>query len=80
MSYKIYRNVKKGRAVHIGDFAVVGLPCPGDPEGESKTVIEDGVHIGSHSIVYAGTRIGRNSRCGHGTVNGDNSAIGHECG
>ena len=79
VNYKVYRNVKIGKGVVIGDFVVIGLPLSGAKEGEQETIIEDGATIGSHSVVYAGARIGRNFKCGHGVVIGENSAIGSNC-
>jgi acetyltransferase-like isoleucine patch superfamily enzyme len=79
MNYKVYKNVKIGKGVEIGDFAIIGLPLSGAKEGEQETIIEDGATIGSHSVVYAGARLGQNFRCGHGVVIGENMAIGDNC-
>ena len=79
MNYKVYKNVKLGKKVEIGDFAVIGLPISGEQEGEQETIIEDGAMIGSHSVVYAGARLGRNFKCGHGVVIGENSIVGNNC-
>jgi acetyltransferase-like isoleucine patch superfamily enzyme len=79
VNYRIYRNVKIGKGVEIGDFAIIGLPVSGTKEGEQETIIEDGATIGSHSVVYAGARLGEYFRCGHGVVVGEDSFIGSNC-
>ena len=70
MNYKLYQNVKMGKEVEVGDYAVIGLPLSGPNEGAQETVIGDGAVIGSHSVIYAGVRLGRNFSCGHGVVIG----------
>ena len=57
INYKVYKNVKLGKRVEVGDFAVIGLPLSGEREGEQETIIEDGAIIGSHSVIYAGARL-----------------------
>lgn len=79
MDYKVYRNVRMGERVEIGDFAVIGLPPSGMGEGESETVIEDGAVIGTHSLICAGAKLRRDFRCGHGVVVGENSVVGDSC-
>jgi len=79
INYKVYKNVKLGKRVEVGDFAVIGLPLSGEREGEQETIIEDGAIIGSHSVIYAGARLGRNFKCGHGVVIGENSVVGNDC-
>ena len=79
VNYKVYKNVKLGKNIEIGDYAVIGLPLPGEKEGEKETIIEDGATIGSHSVIHAGARLGRNFKCGHGVVIGENSVFGNDC-
>ncbi len=79
IDYKLYQNVKMGKGVEIGDYAVVGLPLSGTNDGAQETVIGDEAIIGSHSVIYAGARLGRDFRCGHGVVIGENVASGGNC-
>ena len=77
--YKVYANVRMGKGVEIGDFAVIGLPLPGMADGETATIIGDGAIIGAHSLICAGAKLGRDFKCGHGVVVGENSVIGDGC-
>lgn len=79
MDYKVYPNVRMGKCVEIGDFAVIGLPLPGMADGESETIIGDGAVVGAHSLICAGAKLGRDFKCGHGVVVGENSAVGNGC-
>jgi len=79
MDYKLYRNVRIGEGVDIGDFAVIGLPLPGKADGEFETIIEDGAVIGAHSLIYAGAKLGKGFSCGHGVMVGENSIVGDNC-
>ena len=79
MNYKVFHNVKMGRRIEIGDFAVIGLPLPGMKDGDRQTIIGDDATIGSHSVVYAGTILGNSFDCGHGVVIAENSVVGDNC-
>lgn len=79
MDYKVYRNVRMGKGVEIGDFAVIGMPPPGKADGDCETIIDDGVVIGAHSLIYAGTKLGKEFCCGHGVEVGENSTVGDNC-
>jgi acetyltransferase-like isoleucine patch superfamily enzyme len=79
MNFRVYDNVIIGKEVSIGDFAVIGMPLPGEKDGERETVIENGAVIGPHSLVFAGTGLRHNFKCGHGAVIGANSIIGYDC-
>jgi len=78
MPKKIYRNVKLGKKVEIGDFCVVGLPPKGAKDGELATVIGDGAQIRSHTIIYAGNKIGRGFQTGHQVMIRENNNIGND--
>lgn len=76
---RIYKNVKLGENISIGDFCIIGLPPHGKKDGELETIIGDGFNIGSHSIIYAGNKIGKNFRTGHHVVIRENNIIGDDC-
>ncbi len=60
----IHPNVKLGRDCIIEDFAVIGAPVGGD-EPYPETIIGDGAHIRSHTVIYAGNRIGKRFHTGN---------------
>lgn len=77
----IYPGVEIGEDCIIEDFVIIGLaPKPGIVT--SPTVIRNGAHIRSHSVIYAGNQIGANFTTGNKAnirelnVIGDNVSIG----
>lgn len=62
---RIYAGVKLGSRCILEEFTILGVPPPGHREGELKTIIGDGAHIRSHTVIYAGNRIGRNFQTGN---------------
>jgi len=62
-SSKILDNVIIGKNVTIGDFCLIGVVSSNNKS--KKLVIEDGVKINSHSIIYLDSEIGKNSVIGH---------------
>lgn len=81
-SCKVEDNVNLGKIVGMGEFVLVGVPPRGKQSGELPTVIGDGAHIRSHTVIYAGNQIGRNFQTGHSVMVrelnqiGDNVSIG----
>jgi dTDP-4-amino-4,6-dideoxygalactose transaminase/acetyltransferase-like isoleucine patch superfamily enzyme len=87
----IYPNVELGENVVIEDYCIIGYPPKGHHPGELKTVIGDGTHIRSHTVIYAGARIGagchlshyvvvrEHSTLGDGTSMGINAVVEHHC-
>lgn len=65
---RIYKNVRFGRNVTLGDFVIIGLPPAGKNDGQMKTVIGDNAVIRSHTIIYAGNVIGDNFSTGHAVM------------
>ena len=63
--------VTLGRNVIIEDFVQVGYPKTDEP-----TVIEDGVFLGSGTIVYSGCKIGADSRIYHGVILRERTIVG----
>lgn len=82
---KIHPGVKLGENVIIEDFCIIGYPPNGVVPGELETVIGDGSHIRSHTIIYAGVTMGRNCKISHSvfvrehTQLGENVSIGINC-
>jgi len=76
MSYKIFKNVKLGKNISIGDFVIIGLPPKGKADGELETVIGDNATIRSHTVIYAGNKIGDNFMTGHHVMIRENNKIG----
>jgi len=73
---KIYKNVRFGKNVVIGDFCIIGLPPKGAAPGELETVIGDNSEIRSHTVIYAGNKIGDNFQSGHHVLVRENNNIG----
>lgn len=76
----VYPNVKLGKNVVIEDYCVIGAPLR---DGETpETLIGDGAHIRSHTVIYAGNKIGANFQSGNkanireSNIIGDNVSIG----
>jgi len=78
-TYRVYPNVTIGEGAKVGDFAIIGLPVEGEPEGDLETVIGSNAVIGSHSVIYSGVKIDSSFRCGHGVVIGSDCVIGRNC-
>jgi acetyltransferase-like isoleucine patch superfamily enzyme len=76
MHEKIFKNVKLGKNVSIGDFCIIGLPPDGHEEGQLPTVIGDDAVIRSHTVIYAGNEIGQKFRTGHHVVIRENNKFG----
>jgi acetyltransferase-like isoleucine patch superfamily enzyme len=55
---RVYEGVQIGSNVHIGDYAVLGVPFGGGRLGELKTIIGHRAVIRSHTMIYAGVVIG----------------------
>lgn len=72
----VYKNVKLGKNVKIGEFCIIGVPPKGKEDGELETVIGDNSIIRSHTVIYAGNRIGRNFQTGHSAFLRENNEIG----
>ena len=77
MNGKIYKNVKFGKNVSIGDFVIIGLPPNGKKDGELETVIGDDSMIRSHTVIYAGNKTGNNFVTGHRVMIRENNRIGN---
>ena len=77
MTQKIYKNVKIGNNVQIGDFVIIGLPPQGKEDGELPTVMGDNAVIRSHTVIYAGNTIGNNFQTGHHALIRENNKIGN---
>ncbi len=79
---KVLPGVELGKDTVIEDFCLVGVPPKGMKPGDIKTVIGEGAHLRSHTVVYAGNRIGRNFQTGNkanireSNEIGDNVSIG----
>jgi len=73
---RIGRGTKAAHFCYIADaevgenvnFGAGTVTCNYDGEGKHRTVIEDGVFIGSDSMLVAPLRLGRGSRTGAGSV------------
>ena len=76
---KIYPNVRLGRDVRIGPWAVVGIPPRELQPGQWETTIGDGAVIRSHSVIYAGSKFGRGFQTGHRTIVGPAMQVGEKC-
>jgi len=79
---KIYSGVEFGSCPIIEEFSIIGVPPRGHNEGDLKTIIGNGAHIRSHTVIYAGNKIGEKFQTGN-KVNirelneiGDNVSIG----
>lgn len=77
MSHKIFKNVKLGKNVSLGDFVIIGLPTAGKADGDLETVIGDNSVIRSHTVIYAGNRIGSGFSTGHRVLIRENNKIGN---
>ena len=64
-SFIVYEGVKLGQSIVIEDFCIIGAPPRNYATGELETVIGDGAHVRSHTVIYAGNRIGRNFQTGN---------------
>ncbi len=71
-----------GSGAVVEDFCILGVPPRGKQDGDLETLIGEGAHLRSHTVVYAGNRIGKNFQTGN-KVNirelneiGDNVSIG----
>lgn len=73
---KLYPGVQVGSNVHIGDYAVIGVPVGGRPLGELKTVIGHGAVIRSHTLIYAGAIIGDQFTAHHSVTIYEHTEIG----
>ena len=80
--YKIYNGVTLGHDSVVEDYCIIGVPPRGKKESELETVIGNGAHIRSHTVIYADNRIGEKFQTGN-KVNiresnkiGDNVSIG----
>lgn len=73
---KIYKNVRLGKNVVIGDFCVIGLPPKGTASGELETIIGDNSETRSHTVIYAGNKIRNNFQSGHHVLIRENNDIG----
>ena len=80
MGHEILDNVKLGKNVQIGNFAVLGVPPSKpaiDPPHQGQLIIGDDSVIRSHSVLYLGSKIGRNFQTGHGVLVRENNVIGN---
>jgi acetyltransferase-like isoleucine patch superfamily enzyme len=77
-SCRIYEQVSLGKDGEIGEFVMIGLPPRGKKPGELPTLIGDGAHIRSHTVIYAGNRIGRNFQTGHHVMIRESNQIGDD--
>lgn len=76
-NYKLYPGVQVGSNVHIGEYAVLGVPARGRPPGEPKTIIGHGAVIRSHTLIYVGTVIGDRFKADHAVTIHEDAKIGH---
>lgn len=72
----LYPGVQVGSHVHIGDYAVLGVPFGGRPLGELKTIIGHGAVIRSHTLIYAGVVIGDRFTADHSVTIHEHAEIG----
>lgn len=77
-NWKLYQGVQVGSNVHIGDYAVLGVPFGGRPLGELKTIIGHGAVIRSHTLIYAGTIIGDQFTAHHSVTIYQHTEIGYK--
>ena len=61
----IHAGVSLGANTVVEEFCIIGSPPRGHRAGELETVIGDGSHVRSHTVIYAGNRIGRNFQTGN---------------
>jgi acetyltransferase-like isoleucine patch superfamily enzyme len=61
----IHAGVSLGVNTVVEEFCIIGSPPRGYNAGELETVIGDGSHVRSHTVIYAGNRIGRNFQTGN---------------
>jgi acetyltransferase-like isoleucine patch superfamily enzyme len=61
----IHAGVSLGSNTVVEEFCIIGSPPRGHSSGELETVIGDGAHVRSHTVIYAGNRIGRNFQTGN---------------
>ena len=77
MNHKIYKNVRLGKKVKIGDFVIIGIP-PNDAAAEKhETIIGDYSIIRSHTVIYAGNTTGDNFTTGHNVTIREMNKIGN---
>jgi acetyltransferase-like isoleucine patch superfamily enzyme len=63
--YQVFKGVRLGNDSIIEAYCLIGVPPRGKKEGELETLIGDGAHIRSHTVIYAGNRIGKNLQTGN---------------
>lgn len=63
--YQVYRGVTLGKDTIIEAYCLIGVPPRGKKEGELETLIGEGAHIRSHTVIYGGNRIGNNLQTGN---------------
>ena len=79
---KVYRNVRLGKDVYIGDFSVIGQPWKSGMPNGIATIIGDGSYIGNNVTIEAGVKTGirftaeDGSRIARNCIFGDLVAIG----
>lgn len=59
----VYPQVKLGKNVVIEDYCIIGAPLADGSTPE--TIIGDGAHLRSFTVIYAGNKIGRNFKTGN---------------
>jgi len=74
-SSKILDNVIIGNNVTIEDFCVIGFTSLNNKS--KKLIIEDGVKINSHSVIYLDSEIGKNTIIGHRVLIREKTKIGN---
>lgn len=72
----LYEGVQLGNGVVIEDHCVIGRPF-GD--SDSLTILADGVHVRSHSVIYQGAELGEGTSTGHHVTIREKSMIGKGC-
>ena len=77
-SFIVYAGVKLGQGIVIEDFCILGAPPRGFADGELETVMGDGAHVRSHTVIYAGNHIGRNFQTGNKVNIRELNAIGDD--
>lgn len=77
INYKVFKNVKLGNNVEIGDYVIIGVPLRGTEDGDYETVIGDNAIIRSHTIIYAGNIIGNGFQTGHNVMIREKNSIGN---
>ena len=64
-NYRLCAGVHLGAGSVVEDYCIIGHPPRGRGEGELETVIGEGAHIRSHTVIYAGNRIGSHFQTGN---------------